>query len=110
MDLGITGRRAAVAAASAGLGLASARALRDAGCEVAICGRERGRVERAAAEIGAIPIVADVATSDGATQFVSDAIEALGGVDILVANAGGPRRGGYDDVTFADYGRALELN
>jgi 3-oxoacyl-[acyl-carrier protein] reductase len=110
MDLGITGRRAAVAAASAGLGLASARALRAAGCDVAICGRDRARVERAAAEIGAVPVVADVGVGDGATQFVTEAIAALGGVDILVANAGGPPRGGYDDVAFEEYARALELN
>jgi 3-oxoacyl-[acyl-carrier protein] reductase len=110
LDLGIEGRRAAVAGASAGLGLSAARALRDAGCEVAICGRDRARVENAAAGIGAVPIVADVGSTDGATKFVEDALAALGGVDILVANAGGPPRGGFDDVPFAEYARALQLN
>jgi 3-oxoacyl-[acyl-carrier protein] reductase len=110
MDLGITGRRAAVAAASAGLGYASAKALRDAGCEVAICGRDRARLEQAAASLGAVPIVADVSRPDGATQFVVDAATALGGVDILVTNAGGPSRGGFDDVGLGDYRDAVELN
>jgi 3-oxoacyl-[acyl-carrier protein] reductase len=110
MDLGIEGRRAAVAAASAGLGLASAAALRDAGCEVAICGRDRARVDAAAATIGAVPLVADVGTAEGAAGFVRAASEVLGGVDILVTNAGGPPRGGFDDIAFDEYARALELN
>lgn len=110
MDLGITGRRAAVAAASAGLGHASARALREAGCEVAICGRDRSRVEAAANDIGATPVVADVSTPDGAAQFVRDAARSLGGVDILVTNAGGPPRGGFATTPFDEYQRAVELN
>ena len=94
MDLGIAGRTAAVAAASSGLGLASARALAAAGVRVAICGRDRDRIERAAAGIdGAVPLVADVSTVAGATAFVEAAVEALGNVDILVPNAGGPPPG-----------------
>lgn len=110
MDLGIAGRRAAVAAASAGLGRASAQALRAAGCEVAICGRNPERVEQTAAAIDAIPVVADVSHPDGATQFVDDARAALGGIDILVTNAGGPPRGGFSDTSFDQYQPALELN
>ena len=52
MDLGISGRRAAVAAASKGLGYASAAALAEAGVQVAICGRDRDDIEAAAARIG----------------------------------------------------------
>ena len=110
MDLGITGKRAAVAAASAGLGYASAQALRVAGCEVAICGRDGSRLEQAASAIGATPIVADVSHPEGAAQFVRDAASALGGVDILVTNAGGPPRGGFSTTPFEEYQRALELN
>ena len=110
MDLRIAGRRAAVAAASAGLGRASAEALRGAGCEVAICGRDRARVDAAATEIGATPIVADVSHPEGATRFVEDARAALGGIDILVTNAGGPPRGGFTDTPFEEYQPALELN
>jgi 3-oxoacyl-[acyl-carrier protein] reductase len=110
MDLRIAGRRAAVAAASAGLGRASAEALRAEGCDVAICGRDRERVERTAAEIGATAIVADVSHPESAKQFVDDARAALGGIDILVTNAGGPPRGGFVDTAFDEYQRALELN
>jgi 3-oxoacyl-[acyl-carrier protein] reductase len=111
MDLGIEGRRAAVAAASAGLGLATAEALAAEGAEVAICGRDADRVEAAAARANLFPIVADVSTVEGATGFVREAREALGGIDILVPNAGGPPLGTFADVTDVEaYARAFELN
>jgi 3-oxoacyl-[acyl-carrier protein] reductase len=111
MDLGLAGRRAAVAAASRGLGRASAAALAAEGATVAICGRDEAAVEAAAAELGAAPIVADVSTPDGAGGFVRDARAALGGLDILVANAGGPPPGAFADVSDpAEYARAFQLN
>ena len=95
MDLGISGRRAAVAAASKGLGFAVASALVAEGVQVAVCGRHADTIEAAAAKLGngAVPIVADLSTPDGAAGFVRDARAALGGIDILVANAGGPPPG-----------------
>ena len=111
MDLGIANRRAAVAAASRGLGLAVAEALAAEGVSVAICGRQRESVEAAANRIGATPLVADVSTPEGAAGFVRDAREALGGLEILVANAGGPPPGRFADVSDpAEYQRAFELN
>ena len=111
MDLGLAGRRAAVAAASRGLGRASAAALAAEGAKVAICGRDGAAVETAAAELGAVPIVADVSTPEAAGGFVHEARAALGGLDILVANAGGPPPGSFADVSDpAEYARAFELN
>ncbi len=111
MNLGITGRRAAVAAASRGLGLATARALAAEGVAVAICGRDAATVEAAAGSIDATPIVADVADTDQARGFVRQAHEALGGLDILVTNAGGPPPGRFADVSDPEeYRRAFELN
>jgi 3-oxoacyl-[acyl-carrier protein] reductase len=111
LDLGISGRRAAVAAASRGLGLAIARQLVGEEVSVAICGRDAEAIEKAAADIGAVPIIADVSSPDGAAGFVRDARAALGGVDILVPNAGGPPAGRFVDVLDpADYARAFELN
>lgn len=110
MDLGIAGRRAAVAAASTGLGFATARALAAEGVRVAICSRERARVEAAALEIGggAIPLVCDVASDEGARGFVRAAREALGGLDILVANGGGPPPGAAVGVDRAQQRESLE--
>ena len=112
MDLGIAGRRAAVAAASQGLGFATAAALAAEGVRVAICSREKGRIGESAERIGgdAVPLVADVGSPEGAGSFVAAAREALGGVDILVPNAGGPPSGNFDSTAVDAYPEALGLN
>ena len=112
MDLGIAGRRAAVAAASSGLGLASAKALAAEGVSVAICGRDRARVDAAATEVGhgCVGLVHDVGDAAAGAAFVAAAIEALGGIDILVPNAGGPPPGNFAAVDVDAYPDALALN
>lgn len=112
MELGLAGRTAAVAAASAGLGFASAVALAAEGATVAICGRDRDRIGHAATRIGerAVPLVADVGTPAGAAGFAAAAIEALGSVDVLVTNAGGPPAGTFASTSADAYTSALELN
>jgi 3-oxoacyl-[acyl-carrier protein] reductase len=112
MDLAIEGRRAAVAASSQGLGFATAAALAAEGVTVAICSRDRGRIDAAAAEIGAgaVPLVADVGTEAGAAEFVRAARDALGGIDILVTNGAGPPPGTFASTDPAEYRSALELN
>lgn len=113
MDLGIKGRRAAVAAASTGLGFATAQALVAEGCTVAICGRDKERIEDAANRIGpsAVPLVVDVSSAEGGAAFVEQAVAALGSpVDILVTNAGGPPASTFDSASIEAYRRALELN
>lgn len=111
MDLGIAGRRAAVAASSAGLGLATATALHAAGARVVICGRDPDRLAAAAGKLdGVVPLHADVSTVDGATRFVEEATDALGGLDILVPNAGGPPAGTFSTTPLDAYAPALELN
>lgn len=113
MNLEIEGRRAAVAAASRGLGFATAAALANEGVQVAICGRDQARIEEAATQIGhgCVPLVADVGTAAGATEFVRVATEVLGGVDIVVPNAGGPPAGSFTSTDDLDaYSRAFELN
>jgi 3-oxoacyl-[acyl-carrier protein] reductase len=112
MDLGISGRRAAVAAASRGLGYATAAALANEGVRVAICSRDRDAIGEAAQEIGhgAVALTADVSTANGARRFVDAARDALGGIDILVTNAGGPPPGDFSSIRVDQYLAALELN
>ena len=112
MDLGISGRRAAVAAASRGLGYAAAAALANEGAQVAICGRDEGTIGDAASAIGhgTVPLTADVSTANGARGFVESARNALGGLDILVTNAGGPPPGDFSSTGVDQYLAALELN
>jgi 3-oxoacyl-[acyl-carrier protein] reductase len=115
VDFGIRGKRAAVAASSGGLGLASAQALAAEGVRVALCGRDRDRLAdgvRSITDAGgdAVGIAGDVSTAAGGGRFVADAIDALGGVDILVPNAGGPPAGGFGSIDLELYGPALEQN
>ena len=111
MDLGIAGKRAVVAASSSGLGLGAAQALAAEGCQVVMSGRDPERLAAAAAAVpGAIQVVADVSTPEGATQFIDDARAALGGIDILVTNAGGPPIGTFASTDVDAYPDALNLN
>jgi 3-oxoacyl-[acyl-carrier protein] reductase len=112
MNFGLNGRRAAVAAASSGLGFASAQALIAEGVQVAICGRDRNRLDAAVAALGegAHAVIADVGTPEGATAFVREAQALLGGIDILVTNAGGPPPGTFASTSLEAYVPALELN
>jgi 3-oxoacyl-[acyl-carrier protein] reductase len=115
MDLGISGRRAAVAASSAGLGLGAARALVADGVDVAVNGRDPDRLGQAVAALerlggGAVHAVpGDVGTAAGAQAFVDGAVAALGGIDILVPNGGGPPAGGFDTTELEAYAAAVEL-
>jgi 3-oxoacyl-[acyl-carrier protein] reductase len=112
MDLGIRGRRAIVCASSQGLGFACARALALEGCEVAINGRDAGRLERAAAalrdETGAtiVPVVGDLNTEAGRATVAAAWAEP----DILVNNNAGPPPGQLADWDHDAWTGALEAN
>jgi 3-oxoacyl-[acyl-carrier protein] reductase len=93
MDLGITGRVALVTGASKGIGRGIAAELAEEGARVAISSRSRERITAAAAEIGATGFVHDSADLDDAPRLVRDVEGALGPVEILVCNTGGPPAG-----------------
>ena len=86
MDL--TNAAALVTGGSSGIGRSIAQALIGAGARVAITGRHQGRLDRAAQEIGAHPIQADVSKEADAQRTMREVLEKLGGLDILVNNAG----------------------
>jgi 3-oxoacyl-[acyl-carrier protein] reductase len=116
MDLGIAGRKALVAAASKGLGKATALMLAREGVEVCIVARGREALRATADEIGAATgrrvhaFAADVAAPAQVEALVSQVTAQMGHVDILVNNAGGPRPGVFTDMSDADWLAALELN
>lgn len=112
MELGIEGKRAAVAAASTGLGFATAKALAEEGVRVAICGRDRERIDQAAERLGpdAVPLVVDVSEPEAAGRFVREARKSLGGLDILVTNAGGPPPGNFAQTEVEAYASAIAMN
>ncbi len=94
MDLGLNGRKALVTAASRGIGLAIAQSLADQGCDVAICARGAGGLESARKDLEARSVevftkAVNVADADAFKQFIGEAAEALGGLDIFISNASG---------------------
>ena len=101
-----------MAAASKGLGFGVAQALVNEGVKVAICGRDAETIGAAARKLGsaATPIVADVSSPAGADGFMRERSPGLDGIDILVANAGGPPPGNFASVTVDQYLDAFELN
>ena len=91
MHIDLTGKRALVLGASGGLGGAIATGLKEAGASVAIVGRAAERLQAALPDVPPMArIVADLSRPDAADAIASHAIEALGGVDILINNTGGP--------------------
>jgi 3-oxoacyl-[acyl-carrier protein] reductase len=90
MNLGIDGRVALVTGASQGIGKAIAAALAQEGARVAISSRSREKIDAAAADIGATGFVFDSADLDAAPGLAGAVEQALGPVDILVCNTGGP--------------------
>ncbi len=90
-------RRVLVTGASSGVGEAVARQFASAGAHVAIAARRRDHLEAVAAEIGATVIVADVSNADDCRRLIDEAAAALGGLDILINNAGCHHRGLFVD-------------
>ena len=114
MDTGLRGKRALVCAASQGLGRASALALAGEGVDLVICARTADALERAAAEIReaararVVAIPADVSRAGDCERLLRDALESLGGIDILVTNTGGPKSGPFESMSDADWSSAID--
>jgi gluconate 5-dehydrogenase len=84
----LTGTRALVTGGTSGLGLAMADALVQAGASVVLTGRDRERAERVAAELGGLGLALDVRDEDSVAAAVGETYARLGGLDLLVNNAG----------------------
>lgn len=101
MNLGLEGKLALVTAATGGLGYATAKALAGEGARVALCGRDEGRAREAAGRIAsetggeAVGFAADVSRAADLERLFAGVQDHLGGLDILVSNAGGPPPGGF---------------
>ncbi|MCZ2859928.1 SDR family oxidoreductase [Blastococcus sp. VKM Ac-2987] len=116
MDLQLTGKVALVTAASKGLGRATATQLAAEGARVMISSRGEEQLAKTAAEIAEATgaqvehCAADVADADDVARLLEETQRRLGGVDVLVANAGGPPPGGFDAVDDAKWYQAHDLN
>jgi len=95
MDLGLNGTRAIITGGSRGIGRVIAETLIAEGAQVSICGRNQDTLDTAAAALGdnAFASVVDVSDHDAVAAWVESSAEAMGGLDIVIANAsalGGP--------------------
>jgi len=110
MDLGLKDCRAFIAGASRGLGKACAKSLADEGVRVFICSRGPEEIKSAAMEVGAAGCCpADVSEPSEVKRVVAEAITTLGGLDILVTNAGGPPTGAFERAADGDWNIGYQL-
>jgi NAD(P)-dependent dehydrogenase (short-subunit alcohol dehydrogenase family) len=106
----VKGRTILITGAGTGIGAACARRLADEGAHLALVGRRRGPLEEVAVETGGLVLVGDVASSADWAHFVPAIVERFGGLDGVVANAGGHGLGSATETKDEDWQAAMRAN
>jgi 3-oxoacyl-[acyl-carrier protein] reductase len=116
MDLGLKDKKAMVTGASRGLGYAIAKTLIDEGCHVAINSRTSAKINASAealskgSRVKVFGLAGDVTQPKVPEELVQAAEEKLGGLDILVCNAGGPPPGAFESFDETTWQKAIDLS
>ena len=116
MDLGLKDARVLVAASSRGLGRATARRFSLEGASVVVNGRDAAELEATASAIQqetgntVFAVAGDLTVPDDVGRVIEQAVNHLGGLDILVTNAGGPPPGSFESVPLEAWEKAFHLN
>ena len=116
MDLGLKDKRALVTGASRGLGFAAALTLAREGCRVAVNSRSEENAKAAAEKIATgtgsqvIGLAGDVSDPSVPERLIAQTVEAFGGLDLLVTNAGGPPPGPFESHDEAAWQKAIDLS
>jgi 3-oxoacyl-[acyl-carrier protein] reductase len=116
MDLQLKDKRAFVAGSSRGLGFATALTLAREGCKVAVNSREKKNAKATAKRISketgtpTYGCAGDVSKASNAETLIAAAVEALGGLDILITNAGGPPAGSFEILDEKAWQKAVDLS
>lgn len=114
MDLQLKDKRAFIAGSSRGLGFATAVTLAREGCRVAINSRDEEKVKAAAEKITSetgtqsYGVAGDVSDGSTAETLIKSAVESLGGLDILITNAGGPPAGSFETFDEETWQKAVD--
>lgn len=103
-------KAAVITGAASGIGLALARRCAGEGMRLMLADCERGPLEQAAAELGAIPVVADVRDHPSLGRLARAAEGELGAVDVLFANAGVSRMASIERLTAEDWRWLFDVN
>ena len=116
MDLELKNKRALVTGSSRGIGYAIAERLIREGCDVVICGRDLNGLEKAGKTLRALnagevhPVQIDLSQRGASRELVGQAVEAMGGLQLLVNNVGTNRRKPFVETTDEDWDDLLEVN
>ncbi|MEI8238281.1 MAG: SDR family oxidoreductase [Actinomycetota bacterium] len=106
----LQGRRAIITGAARGIGAAIATAYRSAGADLVLLDRDDEACASTAASIGAHSMTVDLADPDATRAVMHAAVEYLGGVDVLVNNAGILRQAPLLDITIDDWDATFDVN
>ncbi|MGX5847376.1 SDR family NAD(P)-dependent oxidoreductase [Mesorhizobium sp. PL10] len=110
----LEGKKVLLTGGSSGIGLATAQALLAKGAQVVISGRRQDALAEAVSRLGSFgkvdSVAADVSTEEGRAATLSAATATLGGLDILINNAGGVRAGRLEDTSEAEIRAMVEVD
>jgi 3-oxoacyl-[acyl-carrier protein] reductase len=106
----ISGKKVLITGGSSGIGRATAKELISKGAIVSITGRNKEKLERVASEINAIPIHLDVSKYNTIAVKTLDAFHSMGGIDVLVNNAGIGEFAKLDDIKISHFENIFATN
>jgi 3-oxoacyl-[acyl-carrier protein] reductase len=111
---GLTGKRVLISGGTSGIGLATARRFLEENARVFVAGRDPDKVDRAVTDLAPLGdiggLACDVSREADVAALVGAAEQALGGIDVLINNAGTSRRAAFLDITAEQWDRIIEIN